>query len=121
MSTATPDRVLDALATDRPMLDAAEVVALLLVALDVWLTNLVVVHGPAVEVGLGASRMLDVAGMIGVSVVLAAGVLWCLQIARFLGDRLGSTWATFAAGYVVGILAYNVITNFALALRAGAL
>jgi hypothetical protein len=97
---------------------AAELYTAVLVLFDVALTELMVVRGPAVEIGLGAVHWLAIGGC---PALLAAEVLavgTAFAAARWL-ERWSAGLAHQLRGLTVGFWLFTVISNFALAHRAG--
>jgi len=101
-----------------PRVYAAELYAAVLVVVDVALTQVAVVDGPAVEIGLGAVHWLAVGGW---PALLAAEVLavgTAFAAARWL-ERWSVGLAHQLRGLTVGFWLFTTVSNFALAHRAG--
>ena len=114
VSRAALDAVIDA----ERRVYAAELYAAVLVLFDVALTELMVVRGPAVEIGLGAVHWLAVGGwpVLLAAELVAVAAAFCL--ARRV-ERWDRPLADQVRGVVVGFWLFVVTSNLGIAARSG--
>ncbi|WP_254841126.1 hypothetical protein [Natronomonas marina] len=106
------------MAGTRRRLYVAELCALVLVPLDILLTQLVAVEGPAVEVGLGAVRWLSLGGWPALFAAQVVAVSVGFGAARLVG-RVDAGLGHQVRGLVVGFWLFTVSSNAAIAVHTG--
>lgn len=107
-------------ATDTASVYTAELCALVLVPLDVVLTQRVAVEGPAVEVGVGAVHWLAAGGWPVLLAAQIAAVAVGFGVARVV-DRFDHGLGHQFRGLVVGFWLFTVASNAAIAIHTGVL